>query len=136
MRTNPDRQGVGRTFPGDPSCLHEVRTFVRTRADASGLSPEEADDLVLAVSEACANAVLHSGSGLIEVTWTVRGDRIEVRVADQGMFRRNVPLQEAEGPHGHGIMMMIALMDEVTVREGVAGRPGTVVELVKGRLAG
>jgi anti-sigma regulatory factor (Ser/Thr protein kinase) len=121
------------TFPAHPSSLFEVRAFVRARAGEAGLSPRDTDDLVLAVSEACANSVLHSDSGLIEITWTERGERVEVLVADQGVFRRVVPFQEAEGSHGHGIQMMMALMDEVSVREGVAGRPGTVVQLVKVR---
>jgi anti-sigma regulatory factor (Ser/Thr protein kinase) len=136
MRTNPEGGVVVRTFPSHPSSLHEVRVFVRARASAAGLPAQDADDLVLAASEACANAVVHSDSGLIQITWAERAERIEVRVADQGLFRRTVPLQEAEGVHGHGIQMMMALMDEVTVREGVAGRPGTVVALVKLREAG
>jgi anti-sigma regulatory factor (Ser/Thr protein kinase) len=131
MRTNPDRGTAARAFPSHPSSLHEVRSFVRGRAQGAGLSASDTDALVLAVSEACANAVLHSGSGLIEVTWVEGPERVEVRVADQGVFRRQVPLQEVEGIHGHGIQMMMALMDEVTVREGSGARPGTVVRLVK-----
>jgi anti-sigma regulatory factor (Ser/Thr protein kinase) len=127
---------VARTFPAHLSSLFEVRAYVRARAGGAGLSPRDTDDVVLAVSEACANAVLHSDSGLIEITWTERGERVEVRVVDQGVFQRAVPFQEAEGGHGHGIQMMMALMDEVSVREGVAGRPGTVVQLVKVRERG
>jgi len=111
--------------------LHEARRFVRDRAYEAGLHPSATDDLVLAVSEACANAVLHSRSGIIQVTWGEGLERVQVEVADQGVFRRSVPLQEAEGVHGHGIQLMVALMDEVTVREGTAGRPGTVVRLIK-----
>lgn len=136
MRTSPEDGVVVRTFPSHPSSLHEVRVFVRTRASAAGLLPQDTDDLVLAASEARANAVLHSGSGLIQITWAERSERIEVRVAAQGLFRRMVPLQEAEGVFGHGIQMMMAVMDEVTVREGIAERPGTVVQLVKLRETG
>lgn len=120
-----------RAFPSHPSSLHEIRMFLRDQADESGLPDDVVNDLILAASEACANAVLHSSSGLVEVTWVDSMDRVEVRVADHGVFRRRVPLQEAEGSGGHGIQMMMALMDEVTVREGTDLRPGTVVRLVK-----
>ena len=120
-----------RAFPSHPSSLHDIRAFLRESAAESGLPPEVVNDLVLAASEACANAVLHSDSGLIEVTWIDSMDRVEVQVADHGVFQRRVPLQEAEGTGGHGIQMMMALMDEVTVREGTDVRPGTVVRLVK-----
>jgi anti-sigma regulatory factor (Ser/Thr protein kinase) len=124
---------VHRAFPSHPSSLHEIRRFLREQADESGLPGDVVNDLVLAASEACANAVLHSESGNVEVTWVDSIDRVEVQVADQGVFRRRVPLQEAEGSGGHGIQMMMALMDEVTVREGTETRPGTVVRLVKFR---
>jgi anti-sigma regulatory factor (Ser/Thr protein kinase) len=122
---------VHRAFPSHPSSLHEIRRFLRERAGESGLPDDVAGDMVLAASEACANAVLHSESGLVEVTWVDSMDRVEVRVADQGVFRRRVPLQEVDGTGGHGIQMMMALMDEVTVREGTDLQPGTVVRLVK-----
>jgi anti-sigma regulatory factor (Ser/Thr protein kinase) len=124
---------VHRAFPSHPSSLHDIRGFLREQAAESGLPGDAVNDLVLAASEACANAVLHSGSGLIEVTWVDSIDRVEVQVADQGVFNRRVPLQEAEGSGGHGIQMMMALMDEVTVREGTEIRPGTLVRLVKFR---
>ncbi|HEX9377714.1 MAG TPA: ATP-binding protein [Actinomycetota bacterium] len=131
MRTRPELTGNARSFPAHPSMLHEVRRFVRDRCYEAGMHPSATDDLVLAVSEACANAVLHSKSGVVQVAWRAGAEHVEVEVADQGVFRRTVPLQEVEGVHGHGIQLMMALMDEVTVREGTIGRPGTVVRLVK-----
>jgi len=46
-------------------------------------------------------------------------------VADGGVFRRRVPLPEVDGEGGHGIQPMMAVIDEVTVREGTTARPGT-----------
>ena len=129
MRTTPERTATVRSFPAHASILHEVRRFVRERAAESALGRAATDDLVLAASEACANAVLHSRSGIIQISWRDGGDSVEVEVVDEGVFLRTIPLQEAEGVHGHGIQLMMALMDQVTVREGTVGRPGTVVRL-------
>ena len=131
MRTRPEQFAVTRSFPAHPSMLLEVRRYLRELARASELTPSATDDLILAVSEACANAVLHSASGLVRVSWHEGSEQVEVEVADQGIFRRTVPMQDGTGSHGHGIQLMMALVDEVTVREGTIGRPGTVVRLVK-----
>ena len=122
-----------RSFPAHPSRLSEVRAFVRKQAIQSGFSNDAADDLALAVSEACANSILHSGGATITVTWRSDGERSEVEVRDEGIFRRRVPMPELDGQGGHGIPLMMALMDEVVVREGTEQAPGTLVRLVKYR---
>lgn len=91
------------------------------------------NDLVLAVSEACANAVLHSGSDKIIVEWAPDRTAVRVVITDEGVFRRRVPMPEYDDRPGHGIPLMVALVDEVDIREGTATRPGTVVRLVKAR---
>jgi anti-sigma regulatory factor (Ser/Thr protein kinase) len=42
-------------------------------------------------------------------------------------------MPELDGQGGHGIPLMMALMDEVVVREGTEETPGTLVRLVKYR---
>lgn len=105
--------------------------FVRALATGAGLAERTTEDLVLAVSEACANAVLHSGSPDVEVGWTLHGDRVEVDVQDQGLFRRRVRLPGLDGPGGFGIPLMAALTEELVIEEGTRRRPGTRVRLVK-----
>jgi anti-sigma regulatory factor (Ser/Thr protein kinase) len=122
-----------RSFPAHPSRLSEIRTFVRKQAAEAGLSKDAADDLALAASEASANSILHSGGATITVDWRSDGERIEVEVRDEGIFRRRVPMPELDGGGGHGIPLMMALMDEVVVHEGTEHAPGTLVRLVKYR---
>jgi YD repeat-containing protein len=117
-------------FPAVPEALADVRAFLRERCADAELSRAATDDLILAASEASSNAVLHSGGRSVQVTWTRRGNRIGIRVRDQGRFRRAV----ASDPNrhgGNGIPLMTALMDEMSVRRGTARRPGTDVLLVK-----
>jgi anti-sigma regulatory factor (Ser/Thr protein kinase) len=124
---------ISKTFPALPSALYQVRKFVREQAEGAGLSASSANDVVLAISEACANAVLHAGSAEMTVSWTHAGDCIEVGVRDEGVFVRHVPIPEFERTSGHGIPLMMALMDEVSVREGSKRNPGTTVVLKKCR---
>jgi anti-sigma regulatory factor (Ser/Thr protein kinase) len=125
-------QKLARTFPAHPSALFGVRKFLRERAASAGLGPALTDDIVLAASEASANAALHSGSPTFRVSWLREGDRVVVEVADGGEFKRRVPLGPPE-LGGHGIALIIALIDEVTIREGTTRQPGTVVRMTKYR---
>ena len=50
---------------------------------------------------------------------------------DRGTFVRRVPIPEFDRTSGHGIPLMMALMDEVGVKEGTTRAPGTTVRLVK-----
>jgi anti-sigma regulatory factor (Ser/Thr protein kinase) len=126
-------ESVDRSFPALPSALYEVRKFIRDEAEGGRLSPSTTNDIILAVSEACANSVLHSGSTEMRVVWTQDADCVEVSVEDEGTFLKRVPIPELDRGHGHGIPLMMALMDEVSVHEGTERNPGTVVRLVKCR---
>jgi anti-sigma regulatory factor (Ser/Thr protein kinase) len=89
------------------------------------------EDLTLAVSEACANSIIHTTSPDVRVTWTTTGECVEIEVLDRGIFKRQVRMPEITGQGSHGIALMMALVDELTIREGTPHRPGTLVRLVK-----
>jgi anti-sigma regulatory factor (Ser/Thr protein kinase) len=120
-----------RSFRAHPSSLYQVRQFVRAQSEAARLSEEVTDDLLLAVSEACVNAVLHSSSRTVKVSWRHADGCAEVVVQDEGVFNRRLPMPELDGPSGRGILLMMAVMDEVTIHEGSSRSPGTQVRLRK-----
>lgn len=122
-----------RTFPAHPSALYRIRRFLRESVADSGLERAATDDLVLAVSEACANSLQHTATVDIRVTSTILPDRVEVEVEDDGLFGRRIPIPELEVEGGHGTPLMMALMDEVQIRKGTRLHPGTVVRLTKYR---
>jgi anti-sigma regulatory factor (Ser/Thr protein kinase) len=122
---------VTRAFRAHPSALSQVRGFVRDQATADGLDGETVDDLVLAISEACVNAVIHTSSARVQLSWQKREGHVEIAVRDEGVFERKVPIPEFDGTAGRGIPIMLALVDEVTIREGTLSHPGTVVRFVK-----
>ena len=122
---------VNRSFRAHPSALSQIREFVRTQSESDGVEDRVCDDLLLAVSEACVNAVIHTNSARVELSWRARDDAIEILVQDEGVFDRKVPVPELDGTAGRGIPIMLALVDEVTIREGTPVRPGTQVRLRK-----
>jgi anti-sigma regulatory factor (Ser/Thr protein kinase) len=87
----------------------------------------------LAVSEACANSIIHTTSPDVRVTWIDSGDCVEIEVRDRGIFKRRVRMPEIDGRASHGIPLMMALVDELNIREGTPAHPGTTVRLVKCR---
>jgi serine/threonine-protein kinase RsbW len=111
--------------------LGDIRQYVRGLAQIARLPEGTIEDLVLAVSEACANAVIHSGSSHMEIEWRVRPDRVEIEVRDRGLFRNRVRVPSVDGPGGFGIPLMAALTEEVVIEEGTRHRPGTTVRLTK-----
>ena len=122
---------ISRSFRAHPSALSQVREFVREQSATDGLGDDIADDLLLAVSEACVNAVIHTNSSRVQLSWRAAAGHIEIQVQDEGVFERKVPIPELDGTAGRGIPIMLALVDEMTIREGTPARPGTVVRFVK-----
>jgi anti-sigma regulatory factor (Ser/Thr protein kinase) len=119
------------SFRAHPSALYEIRKFVRERAVESAFSGSIADDLVVAVSEACANCIVHTSTPQIRVSWRTTDECVQVVIQDDGVFKRRIRMPEIEGAGGHGIPLMMALVDEFSIREGTRRQPGTSVKLVK-----
>jgi anti-sigma regulatory factor (Ser/Thr protein kinase) len=121
------------SFRAHPSALYEIRQFVRQLAEQASFPDQSTNDLLVAVSEACANSMLHTNSREIKVTWTLLEGCVEVRVRDEGVFKKRVVIAEIEGQGANGIPLMTALVDEFGLKEGTEGHPGTLVRLVKCR---
>src|SRR5712691_10221153 len=107
---------VMRSFRAHPSSLHEIRAFVRLEAGRESFSQLAVDDLVLAVSEACANAIVHTNSASIDIACRFSETVAEIQVRDEGVFRRRPSLGPGSEGRGRGIPLMMSLMDELSIR--------------------
>lgn len=123
------------SFRSHPSALYEIRQFIRKLADQASFPEQATNDLLVAVSEACANSMLHTNSREIKVSWTPTADCVEVKVRDEGVFKKRLRLAEVEGQGANGIPLMTALVDEFALKEGTEQSPGTQIRLVKCRPA-
>lgn len=75
-------------IPAEPEYVGIVRLTLSGVASRMGYTYDDIEDLKIAVSEACTNAVQHAykdeNKGEVSVRFGVFEDRLEVIVADQG----------------------------------------------------
>ena len=108
-------------------------------ARRAGLSQVEAGDLLLAVSEACNNAIQHGAGNIpgaeISVRVLTEPGGVHVEVSDPGAGFDPGALWEprSETPHGRGMLLMMQLTDKV---EYTSDGHGTTVKLSKHACAG
>ncbi|HEV7206695.1 MAG TPA: anti-sigma factor RsbA family regulatory protein [Jatrophihabitans sp.] len=115
-------------FVIDTPELGEVRSFVRTAANAAGVSPERVDDLVLAVNEIVTNSLRHGGGRASMAVW-VQDDAVVCEVRDRGYIQDPLAGRFAPPPaatSGRGLWLANHLCDLVQVRSSPAG---TVVRM-------
>jgi anti-sigma regulatory factor (Ser/Thr protein kinase) len=102
-----------------------ARDELRGWLERDGIDGADAHDIVLAAWEACANAVEHPqepNQAAFTLEASREGDRILVRVSDQGRWR---PERE-RAERGLGLHLMRSLMQSVEVD---AAPTGTIVRM-------
>jgi hypothetical protein len=105
-----------RVFPGHERELSALRRWL------SSLLPEcpERDDVLIVANELGSNAIRHTASGrggrfAVEVAW--HRSMVQVAVADWGGPAEPKVIDDPDGEHGRGLMLVRAL----SVHTGVAG---------------
>jgi anti-sigma regulatory factor (Ser/Thr protein kinase) len=118
----PDKESIRLSLPARPENVAVVRQVLSALTDALGLPPAVAEDMRLAVTEACTNIVRHAYpdcEGPIEIVVRTSGDILEVVVADAGRGIGASP--DTAGP-GLGLGLIAALADSLEIeRTGSAG---------------
>ncbi|MEU4245302.1 SpoIIE family protein phosphatase [Actinoplanes sp. NPDC026619] len=118
-----------RSLGADRSHIALLRAELRAWLVAHGIEPETRDAVLLACSEAVANAIEHGYRddpfGQINVVATVTGDAVEVRVADHGTWQGAV----ADVARGRGLQLIRESMDQVLIDRG----EGTIVTMRRSR---
>ena len=123
--------GDTQTYPAESDALlADVRRFVAA-STAPYLEQPSIHDLVLAVTEACANAIRHSGSDEIRVTVTVDGPCVEITVEDDGVYLMSLPVVDGDPGSHRGMYLMAAMVDDFSLQRGTDARAGTKVRLLK-----
>jgi anti-sigma regulatory factor (Ser/Thr protein kinase) len=112
-------------FDASPAALGSLRSQLRDWLSEVGLDSDETADVLVAVGEACANAIEHPrdpANATVHVQARVVDGELRVRIRDAGGWR---PPQERAW-RGFGLLLMEQLMDEVDV---VPSATGTQVHL-------
>ncbi|HET8987533.1 MAG TPA: SpoIIE family protein phosphatase [Humibacillus sp.] len=108
-------------LPAEARMLVQVRGAVRRWLRESGVTDEDAAEILVACGEACANVVQHAYSGVsnpgpLEVEARVVEGTLEMTVRDRGRWRA-----PADRGGGWGLQLMQGLMDDVDVEHTDAG---------------
>ena len=112
-----------------------VRLAIGTLARSTQLEPEGIDDLKMAVSEACANAVLaHEESGSedpVLIRWSDSEDRIEIHVDQAAATAPNASTADSQG-FSTRLVLSTALLESLVDELAYSDRPegGTRTRLV------
>jgi anti-sigma regulatory factor (Ser/Thr protein kinase) len=104
-----------------PASAQEARAIVREAAVRAGLDGERTWDLMLATSEAVANAIQHGSPWpndciLLTTEPCERGVRVEV--CDLGTFDSALEPTPLDATCGRGIPIIAAIVDRLEVRNG------------------
>jgi serine/threonine-protein kinase RsbW len=133
---------VNLMIPAKPDYVGIARLTVSGIANRMGFSYDDIEDLKLAVSEACTNAVDHAycgGEGEIEVTCNIFPNRIQIEVIDRGNSFDLDEVKKRTGPikmsgsmngireRGLGLYLIKSLMDHVDIK----GDNGVIVRMTK-----
>jgi serine/threonine-protein kinase RsbW len=126
-------------IPSNPVFERVVRASADEVGQAIGLAPDRIEDLKLAVSEAVNNAIEHGNqrqtAKLVEVTFVLDQEKLEVRIRDEGdgveridFSRRIVEEHNLEGGmhRGFGLYLINALVDDCEVS---SSQQGTIMTL-------
>lgn len=114
-------------FPAEAVQLATVRHTLQDWLAQCGMAAAPAYDVLLAVGEACTNAVEHGhhgDGGVVRLRASVDGDQLRVTISDSGRWKNPDP--HSDSLRGRGMPLIRALIPEVTV---TTGDTGTVVDL-------
>jgi serine/threonine-protein kinase RsbW len=120
-------------LPRDELTVPVARHICRHALEDLGVADECRGDIEVALTEACANVLKHSGGEEeYEITVSVEDDICVIRVIDKGRgFDASAALDPAadDDESGRGIALMKALVDRVKLES--KPEDGTIVHLEK-----
>jgi anti-sigma regulatory factor (Ser/Thr protein kinase) len=124
----PHPETYSRRLPTLPPMLRLIRSDLAGWLVEQGAPPEFVTEIILACSEACANAIEHPRAparAVFEVRAHVAACVLELKVQDYGHWKAGEP--EADQDRGRGLAIMKLLMDEVAL--DIGAESGTTVTM-------
>ena len=118
-------------LPAEAASVARFRDDVRSWLTEQGVAAREADEIVLAVSEATSNAVEHAGRPELPVVLTaeLRGDELVLSVRDHGRWRP--PSIRPE--RGRGMSILRSVTDSIQVHRRSDGTEVRMHRRLEGR---
>ena len=117
----------------NPDYIGVIRLTTSGIANKVGFSIDDIEDIKVAVSEACTNALKHSGDKTFHIIFTILENGIEIEIRDNG---KGYNVDSIEKPdllnpkeNGLGLFIIKTLMDEVIIES--KNNTGTIVRMTK-----
>lgn len=125
------------TLPTKVEYVSIARLTMASIADGMGFSIGDVEDLKVAVSEACTNAIMHSRAPeeKYDLIYMIGEKDLTFKVVDAGIGFKpeeqetGLELKELQVSSGFGLIIIKMLMDQVNI-QSEEGR-GTIITMVK-----
>lgn len=119
--------------PAKPEYVGIIRLTVSGIANKIGFNLDDIEDIKVAVSEACTNAIKHSYDDKFNIEFEVLHNGIVVNIQDKGKGCdiESIGEPDLENPResGLGLFIIKTLMDELEIKS--EGNKGTNVRMIK-----
>lgn len=136
MKEEINREFIELSIPHRSEYVGMIRLTVASIASRMGFDIEEIEDMKVAVSEACSNAIMHGGCGEEDnflVQFIREPSRLLISVSDFGkgcnVNALQRPRTEELNEGGLGIFIIKSLMDDVKIKSG--SNQGTSITMIK-----
>lgn len=120
-------------IPANPDYVSILRLTTSGIANKLGFSMDDIEDMKVAVSEACTNAVKHSEDNKVNIKFNLLENRIEIEIKDNGKGYdvSSIDTPDLSNPkeNGLGLFIIQTLMDEVSIES--KGNQGTTIKMTK-----
>ena len=117
----------------NPQYVSVIRLTTSGIANKIGFCLEDIEDIKVAVSEACTNAIKHSLDNKFSVEYTIFENGLIITIIDSGkgydVDSIDVPNLEEPKESGLGLFIIQSLMDEVEIKSNI--NYGTVIKMTK-----
>ena len=128
-----DYETIKMEIPANPDYVSILRLTTSGIANKLGFSMDDIEDMKVAVSEACSNAVKHSEDNKVIINFNLLNNGIQIEIIDNG---KGYDVDSIETPDlsnpkegGLGLFIIQTLMDEVNISS--RGNQGTTIKMTK-----
>lgn len=123
-------------IPNKPEYVSVIRLTASSIANRMGFDIDKIEDIKVAISEACSNAILHGvceNESNFKISFIIEMNRLEIIVCDRGAgcIAENIIKPDLKQPKegGLGIFVIKSLMDNVDIKSDIG--KGTIIKMTK-----
>lgn len=126
-------ESIKMEISANPEYVGIIRLTTSGIANKIGFSIDDIEDMKVAVSEACTNAIKHSSDDRFYITFNVLDDGLNIEIKDNGIGCNidSLGKPDLDNPKesGLGIFIIQTLMDEVSIES--SDNEGTTIKMTK-----